>query len=205
MEAWVTNVITEYGYLGVFLTMVLENVFPPIPSEVVLPFSGFMTTKTDLSPIIMIATASLGSIVGAVLLYWIGSALNVERLARIVERWGHIFRLRKEDVRKADAWFDRYGIWTVLFCRVVPLIRSLISIPAGMSGMPFSLFLLFTSIGTLVWNTILIYIGVNLGAAWPTIVGYMDVYSNFIYVLLGIIIILAFVWYRKLVKKRKNS
>ncbi|UFU00328.1 DedA family protein [Radiobacillus kanasensis] len=205
METWVTEIIREYGYIGVFLTMVLENVFPPIPSEIVLPFSGFMTTKTNLSPILMIIVASLGSITGAVILYWIGSKLNVERLEGIVERWGHILRLKKEDVRKADAWFDRYGIWTVLFCRIVPLIRSLISIPAGMSGMPFSLFLLFTTIGTLVWNTILILIGVNLGSAWPTIVGYMDLYSNFIYVLLVLLAILALFWYLKLVKKRKNS
>ncbi|GAE94668.1 alkaline phosphatase [Gracilibacillus boraciitolerans JCM 21714] len=86
--------------------------------------------------------------------------LDVQRLEKIIEKWGgHILRVKKTDIYRADAWFDKYGYWTVFFCRFVPVIRSLISIPAGMSNMNIRLFLLFTTLGTLIWNTILVYLG----------------------------------------------
>ncbi|MEW8988193.1 MAG: DedA family protein, partial [Bacillus sp. (in: firmicutes)] len=118
MEEWIFNIIENYGYLGVFLIIVIENVFPPIPSELVLPFSGFMTTKTELSVTMMIVASTAGSVVGGTILYYIGTILDVERLEKIVDRWGKYLQLKREDVYKADAWFDRYGIWTVFFCRM---------------------------------------------------------------------------------------
>src|ERR1041384_4906596 len=144
MENWITQFMEQYGYIGVFLMIALENVFPPIPSELILPFGGFMTTQpTGMAVPGVIIASTAGSVVGAVILYGIGLLLDVERLEKIIDRWGHILRITKEDIHKADAWFDKYGIWTVLFCRMVPLIRSLISIPAGMSNMKFSLFIIF--------------------------------------------------------------
>ena len=144
MENWITQFMEQYGYIGVFLMIALENVFPPIPSELILPFGGFMTTQpTGMTVPGVVIAATAGSVVGAVILYGIGLLLDVERLEKIIDRWGHILRITKEDIHKADAWFDKYGIWTVLFCRMVPLIRSLISIPAGMSNMKFSLFIIF--------------------------------------------------------------
>ncbi|MCY1029763.1 DedA family protein, partial [Mammaliicoccus sciuri] len=101
----------------------------------ILTFGGFMTTKSDLTVLGVVVASTIGSVGGAVILYWIGRILNVERIERIIEKWGKYLRLTKEDVRKADAWFDKYGPWTVFFCRFIPLIRSLISVPAGMSGM----------------------------------------------------------------------
>jgi membrane protein DedA with SNARE-associated domain len=190
MEEWIFNIIENYGYLGVFLIIVLENVFPPIPSEIVLPFSGFMTTKTELSVAMMIAASTAGSVVGGTILYYIGTILDVERLEKIVDRWGKYLQLKREDVYKADAWFDRYGIWTVFFCRMVPLLRSLISVPAGMSNMKMPLFLLFTLIGTAIWNTLLIVIGAKLGENWTQILSYTEVYSDIIYAV-GAIAILA--------------
>lgn len=129
MENWVTDIMEKLGYLGVYLMMVLENVFPPIPSEIVLPFGGFLTTYTDLTVFGVVVAATAGSVIGAMILYSIGMLLDAERLEKIIYRWGHILRLKKEDIRKADAWFDKYGYWTVLFCRMVPIVRSLISIP----------------------------------------------------------------------------
>ena len=201
MQNWVTEIMEQFGYLGVFLMMALENVFPPIPSEIVLPFGGFLTTYTELTIVGIVIAATLGSIIGAIILYGIGLLLDVERLEKIVDRWGHILRIKREDVHKADAWFDKYGYWTVLFCRMIPLIRSLISIPAGMSNMKFSLFLFFTTIGTLVWNIILITIGVLLGENWQDILGFMDVYSNIIYLSIVIGFIVFVIWFIK--RKRK--
>src|SRR5690606_30525922 len=142
MENWITDFMEQFGYIGIFLLIALENVFPPIPSEVILTFGGFMTTYSDLTMTGVIVAATLGSVLGAVILYGAGYMLNVDRLEAIIDKWGKYLRLKKEDVRKADAWFDKYGYWTVLFCRMIPLIRSLISIPAGMAKMKFGLFLL---------------------------------------------------------------
>lgn len=192
--------MNEFGYMGVMFLIALENIFPPIPSEVILTFGGFMTTTSNLSIFGVIMSATAGSVIGAVVLYIIGLQLDVERLEKIVNRWGHILRLTTNDIHKADAWFDKYGPWTVFFCRFIPLIRSLISIPAGMSNMKFVLFLVLTTFGTLIWNIVLVFLGASVGASWEVIVEYMDVYSNAVYVILALfLIILIFIF----VKKRK--
>jgi membrane protein DedA with SNARE-associated domain len=198
MKTWITDFMEQFGYLGIFLMLALENIFPPIPSEVILPFGGFMTTTSSMTIPGVILAATGGSLLGAVILYCIGRMLDVNRMERIVERWGGLIRIKKSDIRKADAWFDKYGYWTVLFCRMVPLVRSLISIPAGMSGMKFGLFMLFTSIGTLGWNVLLVLIGAALGESWENIAGYMDVYSNIVYVLIaGGILLLGYLYLRR--------
>ncbi|GGI01508.1 MULTISPECIES: DedA family protein [Mammaliicoccus] len=200
MESWITSIMEQFGYLGIALLILLENVFPPIPSEVILTFGGFMTTKSELTIVGVVIASTIGSVFGAVILYWIGRILNVDRLERIIEKWGKYLRLTKEDVRKADAWFDKYGPWTVFFCRFIPLIRSLISIPAGMSGMNQWLFLLLTTLGTLIWNLILVIVGAKVGDNWHQIVNYMDVYSNFMYAIIAIGIIVFIIWF---VKRKK--
>lgn len=187
MEKWLIGIMEEFGYAGVMFLIALENIFPPIPSEVILTFAGFMTASTDLSIGGVILSSTVGSLVGAALLYGLGRQLGVDKLGRIVDKWGYLLRVTKNDIYKADSWFDRYGAWTVLFCRVIPLLRSLISIPAGISGMRFRTFLLFTTIGTLIWNSILVYLGATVGASWEDIVQYIDVYSKFIYIILGLI------------------
>jgi len=202
MENWILDIMGQYGYFGIFLLIMLENIFPPIPSEVILTFGGYMTTKTSMTPIGVILVSTAGSVVGAVILYWIGTLLDVQRLEKIVDRWGKVLRLTKKDIHKADSWFDKYGIWTVLFCRLIPLIRSLISIPAGMANMKFGLFLLFTTIGTLIWNTILVKVGAAVGDNWESIVSVMDVYSNFAYALIAILGIAAIIWYLRFRKRR---
>ncbi|MGM9922629.1 MAG: DedA family protein [Bacillus sp. (in: firmicutes)] len=204
MESWIMDLMGQYGYWGVFLLIALENVFPPIPSEVILTFGGFMTQTTNLTITGVVLISTAGSVLGAIILYGIGLLVDVERLERIIDRYGHILRLTKDDLYRADAWFDKYGIWTVLFCRLIPLIRSLISIPAGMSNMNFGLFLLFTTAGTLIWNTVLVNLGAAVGANWHDIVGYMDIFSNVIYAIIIIFVVLAIIWYIRKRSERKH-
>ncbi|MED3962184.1 DedA family protein [Niallia taxi] len=198
MENWITNTMEEFGYIGILLLITIENIFPPIPSEIILTFGGFMTTYTDMTVFGVVAVSTVGSVLGAIILYWIGTLLNMEKIESIVDRWGHIIRLTKEDVHKANGWFDKYGYWTVFFCRFIPLIRSLISLPAGMAKMNFGIFLVLTTLGTLIWNYVLIRIGAAVGSSWESIVEYMDIYSNIIYVVIALaIIVFLFLYIRK--------
>ena len=197
MEAWISDWMSQFGYFGVFLLILLENIFPPIPSEVILTLGGFMTTTTTMTKFGVIIASTLGSVIGAAILYGIGTLLDVERLEKIVGKYGKYLRLTIKDIHKADAWFDKYGVWAVFFGRLVPLVRSLISIPAGMSNMKFGLFLLFTTLGTLIWNTVLVSVGAAVGDNWHEIVGYMDIYSNVAYAIIAIVGIVFLVWYFK--------
>lgn len=202
VENWITEFMSQFGYFGVFLLIMIENVFPPIPSEVILTFGGYATSFTDMTRLGVIIAATAGSVIGAMILYCIGLLVDVKRLEKIVDRWGKVLRLTRKDIHRADAWFDKYGPWTVFFCRLVPLIRSLISIPAGMSKMNFPLFLLLTTLGSLIWNTALVSLGVSVGENWESIVHYMDIYSNIAYAIIAIGGIGAIIWYIRFRRKR---
>ncbi|AGK54196.1 DedA family protein [Bacillus sp. 1NLA3E] len=201
MESWITHFMEQFGYLGIFLLMFLENVFPPIPSELILTFGGFMTTYSDMNILGVIFAATGGSVLGAVILYGVGLLIDVERLLKIIDKWGKYLRIKQKDILKADDWFDRRGYWTVLFCRMIPLVRSIISIPAGMSNMKFLLFLFFTTVGTLIWNLILVTAGALLGKSWDKVLYYMGIYSNIIYCILGVLVFVYLIITFK--KKRK--
>ncbi|MFD1416733.1 DedA family protein [Oceanobacillus jeddahense] len=203
MGQWVTAMMEQFGYLGIFLMMTLENLFPPIPSEIILPFGGFMTTYSALTYAGVLTAATLGALIGAMLLYCIGMIVDVNRLEKIVDKYGHILHLKKTDIYKADEWFEKYGYWTVFFCRMVPLLRSLISIPAGMARMNFGIFMLLTAAGSIIWNSILIGIGTVLGENWHRVAALMDVYSNVVYAFILLAIILFLIWYMKRRKKGK--
>jgi len=197
MKDWIFTFMEEFGYIGIMTVIALENLFPPIPSEIVLPFGGFMTTRTMLTVPGVIIASTAGSVLGAVILYWVGRLVNVNRLESFVGRWGHILRVSKKDIRTAEGWFLRYGSWTVFFCRLIPVVRSLISIPAGMAKMNFSTFLIFSTLGTLVWNTILVCLGAFLGESWEVILSYIEIYKNAFYLLFIIIGIVCLIWYLK--------
>ena len=197
MENWITEVMNTYGYIGILLLIALENIFPPIPSEVILTFGGFMTTTSNMSIIGVILVSTIGSVVGAIVLYGIGLLIDVNRLEKIVDKWGHILRLTSKDIDKANAWFHKFGVWAVFLGRLVPLVRSLISIPAGMAHMNFGIFLLFTTVGSLIWNSVLVNVGAAVGASWNTIVGYMDTYSNITLLVLVVIFVLFIILFLK--------
>ena len=206
MEQIIINIMEQVGYLGVFLLIAIENIFPPIPSEVILVFGGFMTTYTSLNIPIMILAATLGSLLGAIVLYYIGKIFNKERLKRIVNgKIGKVLRLKASDIEKADKWFDTKGNKTVFFCRFIPIVRSLISIPAGMSEMPMQKFLLYTILGSLIWNTVLIIVGSIVGDKWETIVGYLDNFSNIILIILVIIFVVAMYYWFVIRKMKQNK
>lgn len=206
MEQIIINIMEQVGYLGVFLLIAIENIFPPIPSEVILVFGGFMTTYTSLNIPIMILAATLGSLLGAIVLYYIGKIFNKERLKRIVNgKIGKVLRLKASDIEKADKWFDTKGNKTVFFCRFIPIVRSLISIPAGMSEMPMQKFLLYTISGSLIWNTVLIIVGSIVGDKWETIVGYLDNFSNIILIILVIIFVVVIIYWFVIRKKKQNK
>lgn len=192
MQEIILSIMGKYGYIGVFLLIMIENVFPPIPSEIILLFGGFMTTYTKLSIFGMIVASTLGSLFGAIILYYIGKIFNKDRLKKIISgKLGKILRLKVSDIDNADNWFDNKGNKTVFFCRFIPLVRSLISIPAGMSEMPMFKFLLYTLFGSLIWNTVLIIVGSVVGENWTKIVGILDTYSHIVVIILFIIVVVG--------------
>ena len=205
MQEFIISLMGQFGYFGVFFLIALENVFPPIPSEVILLFGGFMTTYTSLNIALMVVAATLGSLLGAIVLYYIGKILNKERLKKIVSgKVGKVLRLKEKDIDMAYHWFDTKGNKTVFFCRFIPIVRSLISIPAGMSEMPMAKFLLYTTVGSAIWNTVLIVIGNRVGENWESILGVFDQYSHIVLILLILIFVLFIVWfYTKKQKKKK--
>lgn len=203
MQEFILLMMDKFGYLGVFALIAIENIFPPIPSEVILLFGGFMTTNTSLNVVFMIIAATLGSLLGAIVLYYIGKIFNKERLKRIVSgKVGKVLRLKAKDIDKADEWFDNKGNITVFFCRFVPIVRSLISIPAGMSEMPMLKFLIYTIVGSAIWNTVLIVLGNRVGENWESILGIFDRYSHIVVIVLIIIFVGFLIWFYKF---RKNS
>ena len=207
MQEFILSFMDQFGYLGIMLLVALENVFPPIPSEVILAFGGFMKTYTSLHVVGVIISATIGSVVGAIILYFIGKLLNKERLISIVSgKVGKILRLKPKDIEKADKWFDERGNVAVFFCRFVPIVRSLISIPAGMSDMPIRSFLLFTTIGTLIWNTVLVILGSKMGENWTKIVDFISEYASITLVVLviGFIAFVAWFYFGRLHKKKKR-
>ena len=200
MQDWIINMMNQFGYAGIALLIAIENLFPPIPSEVILTFGGFMTLYTDFSVWGVIAAATIGSLIGAVILYGVGRLLSEEHIGGLLDgRVGRILRFRKADFHRACEWFNRKGKITVLFCRCVPVVRSLISIPAGMAKMKFGLFMFYTAIGSLVWNTILVYLGAAAGDSWGNIVAGTDRYA---YITITALVIAAIIFLFIFINKR---
>lgn len=205
MQEWIIEIMDKFGTIGIFLLITIENLFPPIPSEIILTFGGFMTTQSDITIWGVILSATIGSVVGAVILYGVGRLLSADRLAKILDgKIGKILRFKKEDVYKACDWFNKKGKKSVLFCRCVPIVRSLISIPAGMAKMEFGIFILFTLVGSFVWNIVLVYLGAFAGESWMKIVDSIDIYQTITLVVLGLIGIAAVIWYIRYRKKNKD-
>lgn len=204
MQQFILHIIEQFGYFGVFFLILIENVFPPIPSEVILLFSGFFSSYTSLSVFYMILASTLGSFLGAIILYYIGKIFNKERLKKIVNgRFGKILFLKEKDIDKADEWFDNKGNKSVFFCRFVPIVRSLISIPAGMSEMPMGKFIIYTICGSMIWNTVLICLGYRLGSNWEYVLTILDKYQMVVIVIL--VIIFGYVIIKFYRKKRKSK
>ena len=181
MRELVLELMGEYGNLAVFLLILVENLFPPIPSEVILTFGGVMTVCTDMTPVGVILFSTAGSLAGAVILYSVGRFLPDEVFRKLLcGQIGHLLHFHLEDVDLAKGWFRERGRSAVFLCRLIPIVRSLISIPAGIARMPFVPFLVFTAAGSLLWNTVLVYAGRIAGDSWENVYEEFGVYSDMI-------------------------
>lgn len=209
MEAWIIGTINDFGYIGIALLIAIENIFPPIPSEVILTFAGFMTSYTETSILFMILFSTLGSVVGALILYFVGRFLSRDKLERLVEgKVGRTLRFKSKDVSRAYGWFEHKSISTVFFCRFIPIIRSLISIPAGMAKMKFVPFVLLTTLGSGIWNTLLIFLGKFAGSSWNKVSENFSLFSSITAIFFVCIIgISTFVFYKRRFSKviQKNE
>lgn len=206
MEQIMIDIMNSFGYFGIFFLIMIENVFPPIPSELILTFGGFMTVSSNMTVVGVIIAATLGSLLGAFILYGIGKLLNKERLIKIVtSKYGKLLRVKPKDIEAADHWFDTKGSITVLICRCVPIVRSLISVPAGMSDMPIPKFFIYTIIGSAVWNTFLVCVGAFAGDQKDAILVFIDQVSHIILIVLVIAFVGFVIWFykRKTNKKEK--
>ena len=189
-------VMDKLGLVGVALMMFLENVFPPIPSELIMPAAGFAAAIGELSLISVIIAGTIGSVLGALPLYYLGSRLDETRLIRLTERYGKYLLITSKDIISAQAWFDRHGKTVVFFGRMIPAIRSLISIPAGMARMSLLPFLMLTAMGSMIWSALLAYAGFVLGANYKKVGIYIESVSH--YVVLLMVLIFSYLLYRRI-------
>ncbi len=202
LATWVQDVIESLGYLGVAILVVIENLFPPIPSEIVLPFAGFVAQRGDASVVVMILAATIGSVVGALILYYISWVIGPDRLRQFVVRFGKWFGVKESDLTRAEEWFDRRSTTAVLVGRCVPLIRSIVSIPAGFRRMKLVPFALYTFIGSAVWNIVLIGAGAILGDNWDLVGDYVGIFQYVVITVIGLALIrFAFT----VIKRRKGN
>lgn len=178
MFEWILHIIESGGYAGIFFLMILENLFPPIPSELVIPLAGFAAAKGDLNIIgVLFATVS-GGLAGSIPWYFLGRLYGIERLKKLTYRFGRILTLSANDVDAAQAWFRKHGHLAVFFGRLMPTVRTLISVPAGIARMPFGRFLVYSFFGTAIWTMMLLFFGYVLESQYETMSKYIDFVSN---------------------------
>ncbi|WP_089155029.1 DedA family protein [Micromonospora sp. NBS 11-29] len=197
LTGWVASVIDSLGAVGVALLVALESIIPPIPSEIVLAMAGYLSAEGRFNVVVIVLAATAGSLLGALVLYWLGAALGEDRLKRWLD---HIPLVDLEDLEKADRWFERHGRWAVLVGRVVPVVRSLVSIPAGANRMPLGEFILLTTLGSGVWNTLIVGAGFLLGSRWEDVDRYSQWFNYAIFAVFGVMIVS---WAVKKVRRRR--
>ncbi|MBX9718432.1 MAG: DedA family protein [Microbacteriaceae bacterium] len=190
------------GVVGAALLVAIESLFPPIPSELILPLAGFTASRGSFDLVSLIVATTIGSLVGALLLYGLGFWVGAERLARIADR---IPLMSGTDVEKTMAWFNRFGPIAVLLGRFVPIVRSLISIPAGVDRMRLWLFLLLTTIGSGIWNTLFVVLGFVLGENWVVVEDIASRYSRAVLVIVIVVLVALIVWRIVLVVRRRRA
>ena len=198
LDSTVEDLVRQYGYPALAGVILVENLFPPIPSEVVLPLAGYQVSRGVLGFGWSVVAATIGSVVGALLLYWLG-----RRGGRpAVLRFGRVLRVNEDDLDRGDAWMERRGSWAVFLGRMVPGLRSLVSIPAGVLCMPLLKFTVLTTLGSAIWNAALIGAGVALGSAYERLSGPISIAAL---VVLGVAAIAAFVFIRRYRRRRRKS
>ena len=204
MTHWLTDFIEQFGYFAILLLIAIENIFPPIPSEVILTLGGFLVHVTNLRLIGVILVSTLGSLVGAIILFSLSRNLTLKRLEKLLgTKLFKILGFKKDDAQKAISWFDKHGIGAIFYGRCIPVVRSLISIPAGISHVGWIKFLILTTFGSLIWNSVLVGLGFYMGKNWQVIVKIFEDYTLLIIALLIILFIyFGIKWYKNRIKVR---
>jgi membrane protein DedA with SNARE-associated domain len=187
MANWIIRTIESTGYFGIVFLMFLENVFPPIPSEFIMPLAGFMASKEEQTLSGVVLAGTIGSVLGALALYYPGYFIGEERLNRLIDKYGRWLTISLEDLERAKGWFAKHGRLAVLVCRLVPGIRSLISIPAGIARMPLVSFLFYTAIGSGFWTAMLAYGGYVLGDKFQQVEKYLNPVSYVVLLAIALI------------------
>ena len=203
IKIWVENIISTMGYPGLYIVMFVENVFPPIPSEVVLPLAGSLSLSGRFTITLITIVGMLGSLTGAFLFYGIGKWVGEERVRNFIAKYGKFALISTDDFDTSLKWFEKYDDWVIFFSRMVPIVRSLISIPAGVASMNLTKFSIYTVLGTALWSFILSFAGRLLGEQWPVITEYINTYQDIVLVV-GIFVVVAFITSR-LVKRKKPA
>lgn len=205
MEDYILNILSKFSYLGIFFLIFIENVFPPIPSELILVFGGFISKSLNLNFLLLVIFATLGSSTGAIILYYAGKKIPLEKMESFLEKkWVKRLGFKPGDIKKSLKYFEKYSTFAVFFGRCVPVVRSLISIPAGMQNMSLRKFLIYTTIGSGIWNTLLIYIGRVTQDKWKEGLLILERYSNRILGLIVLVFVIKFL-VKRFLKKRKKS
>lgn len=200
MTDWIITIMEQLGYFGIALLMFFDTIFPPIPSEVIMPSAGFAASQGQLLLSGVIIAGSVGSLIAAALLYWMGLKIPNQKIFNWIDRHGQYFGIKAHNIQKSLAWFEKYGHRMVFFGRMIPAIRSLISIPAGMSRMPFWKFMAYSSLGTIIWMTFLAGVGYYFG---NNVALMQEIFNRVGYVILGIILmLLIYLAYRKFYAKK---
>ncbi|MGM8871842.1 DedA family protein [Psychrobacter sp. 2Y5] len=190
---WILSIMAKFGYFGIIFAMFAENVFPPIPSEVIMPAAGFAASNGELNLILAILAGTLGAVLGALPLYYLGRVFNEERLISFTEKYGKFVFVKPDDIKATNEWFDKHGKKAVFFGRMVPGIRSFISIPAGMNNMSMLPFLGLSALGASIWTTGLTLAGYYLGQNYEVIESTLAPYSTGIGIIIVVLIIGWFV------------
>jgi membrane protein DedA with SNARE-associated domain len=200
---WAQSVVSTMGYPGLVLVMFLENVFPPIPSEVILPLAGSLALEGRFTLLGVTAMGTVGSIAGALVFYALGHLFGEPRVRFLIQRFGKWMMLSEVDFDRALEWFERYGERVIFFGRMVPIVRSLISIPAGIARMNLGFFCLYTAIGTAMWSFLLAFAGYLLGKSWPIVSEWVSRYEKAA-IVIGIVVVVVF-FARRLLQRRQSS
>jgi len=194
LRMWSEKIMMALGYPGIFLVMFLECVFPPIPSEVIMPLAGFLVGQGEFNFWLVMLSGTLGSLAGALLLYYLGAWADEVILRKWVRKHGKWIQVSETDIDRVEKWFAKHGQSVIFFGRMIPIIRSLISIPAGMERMHMVKFILYTVLGSILWNFLLTYGGLLLGENWKQIIGWLDIYQNIVLVILALLALLFIIW-----------
>lgn len=199
---WIVSLISQLGYVGIALLMCLENLFPPIPSELIMPLAGFAASQGKMNLGLVIFSGVLGTIIGAIPWYYLGYTMKADRLRLLFDRYGKWLGISGKDILKSQQWFQRHGNKAVLWGRLIPGVRTLISLPAGLAAMNFSQFVGFSLLGIVAWVSVLTYLGFALGHQYHLVAEYIDPISKGVVVV--IVNVLIFFLGKRLLRRNQS-